>query len=282
MVYHSQKMNLSEVQLVSENESGRVTVCEDLASPERTRYSVFITSDHEIIARLHRAYNNANNISPDSELNYFSDQGEYLVVYPYVPARPLSRFYMGRDLPIPKCEEIVKNYIITCLATNLPWQVLYLVLSQGLVNMARDGSVYLSYTMDLSLLDEDITESDCVGLCVGDILRMLSQKPNNIRWDLRALLVKRNERQAFNKFTDLYHDYEVVAGRHSKRGLIRRIILWFEENKDQLFRVLLVISIILVVFTLVTFLTNAIFGDVPWLRFFIRSFERIGTQSLVQ
>ena len=148
--------------------------------------------------------------------------------------------------------------------------------------MARDGSVYLSYGMDLSYLDENITEKDCVSLCVNDILKMLAQKQENIRWDLRILLTKRNERNAFTRFTDLYRDVDLVAGRHRKSGFLRRIILWFEDNKDQLFRVLLVISIILVVFTLVTFLTNAIFGDVPWLRFFIRSFERIGTESLVQ
>ncbi len=282
MEYHSQGMRLSEVQLISENEYGRVTVCEDLSSSERTRYAVYITDDHEIISKLHRVYHNATNIPSDTEISYFSDQGHFLVVFPYVPARELLKFYMGSTMPIPECEEVFKNYVITCMTSNLPWPVLYLALSQSQVNVARDGSVYLSYSFDLSGLNEEIKEGDCVALCVRDLMDMLSQKPANIRWDLRELLTKRSKRAVFTRFTELYRDIEVASGRNRKGGFFRRILLWFSDNKDQLFRVFLTISIILVIFTIVTFLTNAIFGDVPWLRLFIRSFERIGTQSLTE
>ncbi|MBO6215508.1 MAG: hypothetical protein J6N76_08225 [Lachnospiraceae bacterium] len=282
MVYHSRNLRLSEVQLVSENESGKVVVCEDLGSPERTRYSVYVTEDHEIIARLHRIYEKAKNIPEDTQIHYFSDGGKFLIVNPYVAARPLRRFYMGQNMPIPKCEEICKNYIIACMTADLPWPLLYLAMSQEQVNISRDGSVYLSYLMDLSLADESIVEGDCVRLLVSDFVFMFQQKPANLRWDLRQLILRRNERAVFSKFTEIYRDVDIASGRSGKGGLLRRFAIWVEENKDRMFRVLLIISIILVVFTLVTFLTNALFGDVPWLKLFIRSFERIGTESLLQ
>ena len=282
MVYHTQSMELSEIQLISENESGRVVVCEDLASAERTNYTVYVTSDHEIIARMHRAYNDAKNLSPETTLSYDSDGGMYLIIYPYVPSRPLLRFYMGKSMPVDQCEEVIKNYIVMCLTAELPWSVLYLAVTQEQVDIARDGSVYLSYAMDLSEVNEEITEKDCVGAVVTDLLTMMAQKEDNVRWDLRTLLEMRSKRAHFYRFTDLYRDVEIASNKKRKAGFFRRLALWFSENKDRLFRILLTISIILVVFTIVTFLTNALFGDVPWLRFFIRSFERIGTESLVQ
>ena len=282
LVYRTQKLRLSEVQLVKETDNGRVMVCEDLNSAERVRYSVYETHDHDIIARLHRVYSASRNISSDTEINYFSDAGQFLVFYPYVEQRPISSFYMGKHMDINLCETICKNYIITCMTSELPWPVLYLAISQGQVNMARDGSVFLSYVMDLSDVDENITERDCVKLCADDMISMLMQKEEKLKWDLRDLLLMKQERLAFSSFVELYRDVDLVSGRHAKRGLLRRLMVWFEDNKDRMFRIFLTICVILLIFTLITFLTNAIFGDVPWLRFFIRSFEKIGEESLVQ
>ena len=281
-MYRTSNMQFAEVQLVQENGSSRVMVCEDINSPERTRYSVFVTEDHDIIARLHRVYSEAKNLSPDTEINYFSDGGRFLVYYTYVAARPIKDFYMGRNLPISQCETVCKNYIIACMTCELPWQVLYLAISQGHVNMARDGSVYLSYSIDLSEVDESINERDCVGLVTEALVSMLSQKEESVKWELRDLLKKKLERKAFISFAQLYRDVDIASGRHKKGGIFRRLMVWFDDNKDRLFRIFLTICVILLVFTLITFLTNAIFGDVPWLRLFIRSFERIGEESLVQ
>ena len=43
-----------------------------------------------------------------------------------------------------------------------------------------------------------------------------------------------------------------------------------------------IFSVSPVIFVLASLLTQAIFGNVPWLRFFIRSFNVIGTESLLQ
>ncbi len=282
MVYKTQNMRLNEVQLISENDIGRVMVCEDINSSERTRYSVYETRNHEVIASLHRIYQNAVNISVDTDIHYFSDGGQLLVFYPYVSARPISRFYMGKHLALDACEEMCKSYIIACMTCELPWPILYLAIKQGQINIARDGTVFLSYAIDFSEVDESITERDCVKLCANELMALLNQKDARVKWELRDLLRMKIERAAFNSFAEFYRDVDMVSGKHAKRGLLRRIMIWFEDNRDRLFRVFLTLCVILLVFTIITFLTNAIFGDVPWLRLFIRSFERIGEESLVQ
>ena len=282
MVYRTSNMRLSEVSVITENDDGRVIVCEDLASKERNRYCVYSTEDHDIIARLQRVYREARNISADTAVNYFSDGGRFLVYYPYVEPRPLSRFYMGRHIELEKCEEACKRYIIACLTSELPWQVLYCAIEQGQVNIARDGNVFLSYAIDLSKVDESITERDCVKLCTNDLMSMIQQNDSKAKWDLKDLILKKQERASYSSFTELYRDVDLVSGRHGKRGLLKRIGIWFEDHRDRMFRIFLTICIILLIFTLITFLTNAIFGDVPWLRLFIRSFDRIGLESLVR
>ena len=282
MVYKTQKMRLNEVQLISENEVGRVMVCEDISSTERTRYAVYETTDHDIVAKLHRIYQDAVNISTDTGIHYFSDGGRLLVFYPFVEARPISRFYMGRHLSLEAGEDVCKSYIISCMTAELPWPVLYLAVKQGQVNIARDGTVFMSYSLDLSEVDDSITERDCVKLCANEMIALLDQKEARIKWDLRDLLKMKRERGAFNTFAELYRDVDMVSGKHAKRGLLRYLAVWFEENRDRLFRIFLTICVILLIFTVITFLTNAIFGDVPWLRLFIKSFERIGEESLVQ
>lgn len=282
MVYQAQSMRLNEVQLISESEDGKVVICEDIHSQERTRYSVFVTEDHDIIARLHRVYSNAKNISADTDIRYYSDGGKFLVVYPYVAPRPMARFYMGKDMPLNECEDISRNFIIACMTAELPWAVLYLALKQKQINIARDGSVYLSYAIDLSEVDESVGESDCVQCCAKELVEMFSQKPSDLKWNLRELLEKKSEHTSFSTFTELYRDVNVASSQSMPKGFFKKLQVWFEEHRDRLFRILLIISIILAVFTLITLLTNAIFGDVPWLRLFIRSFDRIGLESLVQ
>ena len=93
---------------------------------------------------------------------------------------------------------------------------------------------------------------------------------------------KKTEKYSYGSFKELYKDVEIAAEPDRKRGIIAAFKAWFNRNKGNLFRILLWVSIILALFVIITFLTNLIFGDVPWLRLFIRSFEKIGLESLLQ
>ena len=96
------------------------------------------------------------------------------------------------------------------------------------------------------------------------------------------MLQKKIRRESYSRFIELYRDLDIAGVSKDKKGLFVSLHAWFIRNRDRLFRVLLVVSMILLIFTLVTLLTNALFGDVPWLRLFTRSFERIGLETLTK
>ncbi len=134
---------------------------------------------------------------------------------------------------------------------------------------------------DLSEIDETKTERDCVVACAKILLHLLDVRVAQ-KADSFILLSKKSHRESYTHFTELYKDIDVAAAHSRKRNIIAALRYWFLDNKDRLFRVLIVICVVLVIFTLVSIFTNAIFGEVPWLRMFIRSFEVIGLESLLQ
>jgi hypothetical protein len=135
--------------------------------------------------------------------------------------------------------------------------------------------------MDLADFDEAITETDCVQECAKILLEILEPKANH-RANSYILLKKKIDRNTYYHFTELYKDVRAAMVPKRGGGILLRLRVWLARNKDTIFHVLFRVSVVLAIFVIVTFLTNLIFGDVPWLRLFIRSFERIGLESLTQ
>ncbi|MBQ9633334.1 MAG: hypothetical protein IJV04_10570 [Lachnospiraceae bacterium] len=267
--------------MVQSNESGDILVCEDLNDSVRTKYTVIVLNDHSLVRRFLQIYHDADYLPKEQEYEYFSSEGKYLISYPYVRLRPLSSFYMGKLMTLEEAEEISRNLVVACMACGVPWPILYLMLKQDQVHLMQDMSIHLSYMIDLTELDEEITENDCVVECARILLSILGARTDK-KADSYVLLEKKIGRQSYSRFMELYRDIEIAGVSNRRRGLLRQIRAWLIRNKDNLFRVLLIVSLILLIFTIISLITNAIFGDVPWLRLFIRSFEKIGLESLLQ
>lgn len=283
MIYQSQNMRLKTVRLIVRNEVNEIQVCENLNDSAKGRYVVIVVKDHDVLKRFIELNEQAPEVQESVLVDCFSCEGQYLIVYPYKNERPLERFYVGTAMSLAQSEEVCINLIIACMTSNLPWPLLYLVLTQQQVHIARDNSVYLSYAMDLAKLDMETGERDCVVECAKLLLQILSPKVGRGRKaNSYVLLTKKIGKRAYERFRDLYKDLELAAVQQKKKGWRLRLRIWFESNRDTLFRVILVISIALAIFVVLTFLTNLIFGDVPWLRVFIRSFDKIGLESLLQ
>ncbi len=280
MIYQSQTKRLSSLQVILRNQTNEVEICEDLNDSLRSKYTVIVLDDHSIVRRFLKIYNDADYLPSGTEVEYFSSEGRYLIVYPYIKPRPLFDFYMGKVTNLSEAEEICRNLIVACMTSALPWPVLYLVLKQQQVNLAQDRSVHLSYAIDFSELNEDIGESECVVECAKMLLEILKDK-SETRADSYVLLQKKINRQSYGRFIELYRDIDIAGVAARKKGILVLIRAWYIRNRDTLFRILLTISLLLLIFTIISLITNAIFGDVPWLRIFIRSFEHIGLESLV-
>lgn len=274
-------MSFTTVSVVSENEQCRVTVARDPSNSAAGYETVIEVFDHELVRRVLGIYEAAAD-RPDVEPpRYVSSGGKHYFVFPWVKARPLSIFYMGTTLTLAQSEEICKNLIISCMTCGMPWPLLYLALSQDKIHLAADRSVSLSWDVDLSKISAEITESDCVVLAAEILLSLFSPRADR-RADSYRLLSMKSARRSYTHFTELYRDLEISGLQERRRGLFAGIGYWISDHRDDIFRWLLRIAVVLLIFTVITLLTNAFFGDVPWLRLFIRSFEQIGTESLLQ
>ena len=275
-------MNLKNLSVIKRSDTGEVRICEDLDSKTGNRYTVLVLNDHDIVHSVLETYDDAKAyIEKPAYVDMFSDQGLFFIVFPYVPERSLIKFYMAGSLTLRECEEICVNLIIACMTSNMPWPLLYLLLVQREIQLSQDHRVQFSYNLDLTEFDPEIGESACAVECAKLLIELLEAKVSR-RANSYFLLKKKIDRQSYEYFKDLYKDLMISREPLRKGGLLLRLKLWYLRNKDTLFYVLLRVSIVLALFVLITFLTNLIFGDVPWLRLFIRSFEKIGLESLVQ
>ena len=269
------------IQTVKKTDVNEIRICENTADPQRTRYTVLVVSDHEVMHKFIEIYDKATYLQDAPNVRMYTDEGKFFIVYPYVSERFLSEFYMGSTMTLRECEEVCTNLIIACMTSNLPWPLLYLMLRQREIHIAKDLSVYISYRYDLTELDPSIDEGDCANECAKILVELLEPKSDR-RANSYLLLIKKTDKQSYDRFTELYKDLQIAAEPIRKRGLLLHIKVWFARNRDTIFRVLLWVSILLAIFVLLTFITNLLFGDVPWLRLFTRNFDKIGLESLLQ
>ncbi len=281
MIYQSQKMRLKCIRVIEKTPANDIMVCQDLNSAEESLYTVLAVYDHELVRRFLVVYEKSEYKADASCIDSFSDQGVFLIVYPYFRERSLQDFYMGRSYSLNECEEVCINTILACIAAEIPYPILYLILQQRQLHLAKNHNVYLGYTVNLEELDEKMTERDCVVQCAR-ILRELLEPKASQKAISYQLLDKKITKKSYHRFTELYKDIRIASAPKRKNGIFARFKAWFYRNRDQIFKVLLRLCVLLVIFVIATFLTQAIFGDIPWLRLFINGFKKIGTESLLQ
>ena len=280
MVFQSQKMQLQSVRIVLKNDVNEVHVCRNLIDKSGGLYTVICVKDHMLVRKFLTVCEQTKS-EESFFVDCFSDGENQIIVFPYVKERLLDNFYRPDILSVSECEDVCINTIIACMSSPLPWPLLYLVLTQGQLHLSRDGSVYLGYMIDLEDLDVTRTEKDCTVRCARILLDLLRPKEGRQVNSLK-LLDKKVAKASYTRFVELYKDVRISAAPRQQTKFFRRLRGWFARNKDALFRVLLWISIILALFVVLSFLSQLIFGDVPWLRLFINSFDKIGTESLLQ
>lgn len=279
MIYESGSRVLESVKVTYNNEANTVTVCRDIESPARQLYTVIAVKEHEKVKQLLEVFEKADIRMKERIVDTFSKNGEFIMVFPYRQERLLADFYMGDAYTLSECEEISINLLIACLDCRLPWSILYLILRQGQISLAKDNEVYLGYQIDFSEFDPERNEGDCVERTAMLLKRMLEPKSSEKAISYK-LLEKRIANESYDHFTDLYRDIRITASSEGKKGIFAKIKNMYYRNKDNLFGVLLRVSIVLAIVALAAFVTQLIFGDVIWLSFFFNHFKVIGTETL--
>lgn len=273
-------MNLKYVRTVKKSDINDVYICRDLNTVTGSLYTLLVIKDHLTAKKYLEVFERAGMSAQDSYIDCFSDKGMLCMVFEYKKERPLKDFYMGSSYTLPECEDVCIRVITTCIASNLPFPLVYLILKQGQLHMSKDHSVYFSYQLDLSELDPEMTERDCAVQCASLLRDMLASKAPQKAFSYR-LLEKKISRKSYDRLTELYKDIRITAAPR-KRGIVKRIKTWFDRHQDGLFRILLAVCFVLAFVAVMSLGSQLLFGDIPWMRIFFNGFKTIGTESLVQ
>ena len=281
MIYDSGKMRLLTVTTRSVGEVNDCYICRDLASSGGTLYTVIVIHHHEVVRKVLEMFKLSERNGEGVLLDDFSVGDGHALVFPYHRERPLLEFYEGNSMTLAQCEEVCISTVLACITSNLPYPILYLLLTGSQLNLASDKSVFLSYEMDLEELDETKGESDCTGECAAIVLSLLEPKAGQ-KATSYYLLEKKVSNGSYDRFTDLYRDITIAAVTKKKITPLFLIRLWIKRNSDNIIGVLFWISVILVIVALSILLSRIFLGGNSWIRLLFNTFKRIGTESLLQ
>ncbi len=281
MVFTSRKTQYTVIATISENEINDCYIARRSNSADGSQYTLILIKDHSTIKIFLEMYRRADISGENPLIESFSVENDYVLVYPYRTERPLKDFYVGDAMSLSECEGVCINLIMSCISANLPFPLLYLILNQEKLNLAKDGTIYLNYAVDLKEIDIQKRERNCASECARILLKLLEPKSaeKSVSYEL---LKRRTEYQSYDRFAELYRDLSIAAAPTAKGNLILRIKTFFARNADRFFGILFWVCLILAIIAVGLLLSHTFIGDIPWLRLFFNSFKKIGTESLLQ
>lgn len=279
MIYQDSGRILTELRCVFHGEANDVVICQDTAAPAAPRYTLLVIRDPECARRLLEVFRAAGPGRDQPYLFRFSVNDRLCLAFPYRPERRLDRFAEGQ-MPSPAAREAVcVSLVMECLASNLPYPLLYLALDPENLHIGADNQVYFTHYFDLAKLDPRKGEASCCGHCVETLLPLLE---GGSRKGLKSfqLLWKKLDRNACQSFSELYRDIRLTAVPIKKPSIRQRIRSAWRRNEDRLFRLLLIVSSAAVITALVILITDALFGESFLFKLFENHFSQIGTERL--
>lgn len=276
MIYQSNKMTYIPVMQVLKGEANDILICRDAVSERRNDYTFLVIHDHEIVKRLLCVMEQSSHGS-ECCVEIFPQDDVYCAVFPHVKERYLKSFYMPAQITSKSCVEICENVILSCMLSKLPYPLLYLALQQEQVHLRKDHSVELGYTIELDELNENIGERECVRRCAMVIRELLEPEKWRESIAYRFLMKKWD----YETFGSLYRDFRLLKGTFHRQGRLIELRLLFQNHQNGLFRLLRILCVGLMILTLISLLSGAVWGEIPFLRILMNHFQVIGTQSLV-
>ena len=148
MVFTSRKTQYTVIATISENEINDCYIARRSNSADGSQYTLILIKDHSTIKIFLEMYRRADISGENPLIESFSVENDYVLVYPYRTERPLKDFYVGDAMSLSECEGVCINLIMSCISANLPFPLLYLILNQEKLNLAKDGTIYLNYAVD--------------------------------------------------------------------------------------------------------------------------------------
>lgn len=257
-----------------------VLIARNLASPTGSCYTLWVVKESGCVGLLLQIFENTGRNRQAGEQPYlfrFTQNGLMIFGFQYLPERKLSTFGAGQLRTDFSRECACINLVMACLSSPMPYPLLCQLLAQDSIGLQKDNSVFFTYCLDLSKLNEADDEATCANQCAAATLRVFGGAS---KLKSNRLMQKKLEKAAYRELTELYRDIKLTAVPKAKRRLSERLSGFWQRNRDGLFRALLVVSSVVILVTLVVLISQLIWGDIPLLRIFEHTFDVIGTETL--
>lgn len=277
MGFHAQDREWKMIGQLRSTVVNDVLVCRNLKCTDDNNYLLWRVKDHRISRMIVQEFYRTG--KENGVLQCFTQGQEMFFVFEYSLPRPLDKFWGIEVTDMRKKLTFCQNLILECAASPLPASLLYLILRQGQVHSKPNGGIF--FLMDLDLTEfKECKEEDCVRACISLLLTYMDRNGKKPEKDIYCLLEKKRDRFSCQSFYELYTDIQLLetfsetkkhCGSQSKACC-----------KEQIFRVLLFVCIILLTLTIITFISQMVWGENLLFRLLGPGIEKIGTESLLQ
>lgn len=245
-------------------------------------YTVLVIKKHETAKLLMEIREAGKKSGRGSCGQYVACQDKFCVAYPYQKDRPLERFYKSEVHSGEECQKICRNLVTECMCSKEPWPVLYLILKQRQIHIRKDGCVSLGYQIDLGQLNPNVGEQACAVKCAEMILELVQEDSGMEKTAGMELLCKKIQKEGYLNFIELLQDIHIDFPFQKKGKTKERIGAFFRKKRALLVRAFLTISLLTGMAAFFMLCAQMALGEIPFLRIFTSSFEKIGRESLIR
>ena len=244
-------------------------------------YTALAIKKHETAKLLMEIWETGKKSGRNSQGWQAAGKDGFWVAYPFQKARPLEQFFPTKARSQEECQKICQSLLAACTSSKEPWPVLCLILKQRQIHMQKDGSIFLGYQIDLSQLNPEAGEQECAIKCAELILQLLQEQPGTYSAG-KHLIEKKIQKEGYQDFPELLQDIHLDFPIQKKGKIKEKIENFFRKKRRGLIRLLLACSLCIGIAALLMLFSQITVGDVPLLRLFTSSFEKIGKESLIQ
>lgn len=198
-----------------------VRICRDLRSATGAEYVLVIIHDRECEKKLL----NVLVKSKDPSAFSFARNNEMIYGFPRREPRRFSAFAPLQSLTGYQREQTSLSLVMTCIASELPFPLLYLVLTQDCISITRENEIYFTPPADLSQLDPETDETACTVCCAEMVRELLSPEPAEPVFAEQFPAQGKRRRSLFRRKAEPEESVSAGDGEQhqtARRGLFRR------------------------------------------------------------
>lgn len=284
MVLETGTMRLIGVREALRGKINDVWICAEEGEQKEQYYTVWLIHDHETAKRVFGDFCKKQQENPEMGTGYtecFLRGTSLCFSFPYYPERTLERFYRKEIYDRATRFQFMKQLVAVCMTSEMPDTLLCLLLSQGQIQLERNGTIRFRYIVDLQEYSAEYGREDCVCLCAEQIDRMLAEEGKSGLAG-RKVLERKLERDGYDSMEELFRDVQLFEGQSDHRKVLKRVQTAVKDRKHRLLRMAGTLCLVLAGTALCMLLSQMIWGEIPFFRLFQDSFEIIGTESLLQ